>query len=649
LTIWFAISVHAGYFTAGGVLSLDTFFVLSGFLITGILLREWLRGDEHGAGRIDLLSFWARRARRLLPGLFVVLAAVLVYAAFLAPSLGLDRVRGDVLGSLFYVANWHFIASGQSYFSSFTSPSPVLHLWSLAVEEQFYLFWPPIVLGVLWLARRRFRAAGAVAVLGVVAVVGAVASAVLMASLYVPGGDPSRVYYGTDTRAQAMLMGAAIAVIVTLHGPLRSRAGRIALSIGAAAGFVIVVLPWFASDATRVHDVFYGRFGLLAYSCASAVVIWRLAQPSPGLLGRGLKLSPFIWVGAISYEMYLWHWPLYLVVTPERTGLSGLPLLFVRLASVVTLAAVTHFYVGEPIRRGARLRSPRTAGIVTAAVVIAAGGGVFAATVSARPVLTGNVGQVADRGGPPLATTPSATTPSTSAAPLKVLVVGDSQAATLAQGLDAAPGTSGLSAQPGMVVWNRAILGCSIITVDTFVIDGNHAQNKCGATGAWQQQGSSDVAAFRPDVVVVQAGAWDLFDVAGPAGTVIHPGDAGWTDRYTRDVEALFDTMTAEGAAIVAVRPPCYGANEVVGGSATPAIRLDSARINAVAGVWARVARARGIHLLDLNATLCPGGVADGSIRPDGAHYSDDGANRVAPLVGKAVRAASAAHAFVGG
>ena len=153
LTIWFAISVHAGYFTAGGVLSLDTFFVLSGFLITGLLLREWLRHDDE---QIDLLRFWARRARRLLPALFVVLGAVLVYAALLASPLGLDRVRGDVLGSLFYVANWRFILSGQSYFSTFTAPSPVLHLWSLAVEEQFYLFWPPIVLGVLWLARRRF-------------------------------------------------------------------------------------------------------------------------------------------------------------------------------------------------------------------------------------------------------------------------------------------------------------------------------------------------------------------------------------------------------------------------------------------------------------------------------------------------------------
>ena len=434
LTIWFAISVHAGYFTAGGVLSLDTFFVLSGFLITGILLREWLRGDEQGSGRIDLPSFWARRARRLLPGLFVVLGAVLVYAAFLAPSLGLDRVRGDVFGSIFYVANWRFIASGQSYFSSFTSPSPVLHLWSLAVEEQFYLFWPPIVLGVLWLARRRFRAQGAVIAVGIVAVLGAIVSAVAMASLYVPGGDPSRVYYGTDTRAQAMLIGAALAVIVTLHGPLRSRISRSLLSVAATLSFAVVVLPWFASNATRVHDLFYGRFGLLAYSCATAIVIWRLAQPSPGVLAKGLQLSPVIWVGAISYEMYLWHWPLYLVITPERTGVSGVPLLFVRLASVVALAAVTHFYVGEPIRRGVRLRTPKLAGIATVAVVIAVSVGVFAATVSSRPVLSGNVGQVADRRGPP-----PATTPSTSATPLKVLVVGDSQAATLAAGTRCQP------------------------------------------------------------------------------------------------------------------------------------------------------------------------------------------------------------------
>ena len=171
--------MHAGYFTAGGVLSLDTFFVLSGFLITGLLIREW----DRSAG-IDLLAFWARRARRLLPALFVVLGAVLVYAAVLAPSLGLDKLRADVLASLGYVVNWHFILSGQSYFGAFTTPSPLLHLWSLAVEEQFYLIWPPVVLGTLWLARRRFQPRATIATVGVVALCGAIASSLWMVALY---------------------------------------------------------------------------------------------------------------------------------------------------------------------------------------------------------------------------------------------------------------------------------------------------------------------------------------------------------------------------------------------------------------------------------------------------------------------------------
>ena len=331
-TIWFAISVHAGYFTAGGVLSLDTFFVLSGFLITGLLLREW-RDREH----IDLLAFWARRARRLLPALFVVLAAVIAYAAFVASPLGLDGLRGDVLATLGYSANWRFLLSGQSYFTAFTTPSPVLHMWSLAVEEQFYLVWPLVVLGVLWLARRRLSATGAIVTVGVVAAIGAVASAIWMAVLYVPGGDPSRVYYGTDTRAQAMLIGAALSVVVLLHGPLRTGVARTALSIASALGLVVVVAPWFAGNAREVHDFFYGQLGLLAYSVATAIVLWRLTQPASGLFGRVLESTPLRWVGGISYEMYLWHWPTYLVLTSARTHLEGLSLLAVRLTAVVAL------------------------------------------------------------------------------------------------------------------------------------------------------------------------------------------------------------------------------------------------------------------------------------------------------------------------
>ena len=384
-TIWFAICVHAGYFTAGGVLSLDTFFVLSGFLITGLLVREWGRSRT-----IKLPAFWARRARRLLPALFVVLAAVLVYAAVFAPALGLDQLRADVLASLGYVVNWHFIASGQSYFGAFATPSPVLHLWSLAVEEQFYLLWPPVVLATLWLARRRLTKRHAIASVGIVALVGAIASSVWMVHLYQPGGDPSRVYYGTDTRAQAMLIGAALAVFAELHGPLRSRWGRAALTLATPLCMVVVVAPWFATDATAVHDLFYGRYGLLVYCVATAIALWRLTQPATGALGAALSLAPLRWVGGISYEMYLWHWPTYLVLTPARTGLDGGPLLTVRLASVVALAWATARLVADPIRRGVRLRAAPVARFVAGATVVVLGAGVFAATVGAQPALSGS-------------------------------------------------------------------------------------------------------------------------------------------------------------------------------------------------------------------------------------------------------------------
>jgi hypothetical protein len=294
-------------------------------------------------------------------------------------------------------------------------------------------------------------------------------------------------------------------------------------------------------------------------------------------------------------------------------------------------------------------------------LVVAVGVGVFAATLSARPVLSGAVGEVAQAGGPPVvpsavAATPSGTGSGSSTAsstpapapPVKVLVVGDSQAATLAQGLDANPGSHGLSAQPGLTVWNRAILGCSIITVPMFVIEGDDAENHCGGANAWQRQWSSDVVAFTPDVVVVQAGAWDLFDVAASGDSVVRPGDAGWTAGYTRDISTLFDTVGATGASIVAIRPPCFGTNDVVGGGPTPPWRLDQSRIAAVDAVWQQVARAHHLQLLDLDSTLCPGGHSDSSIRPDGAHFDDNGSNVVGSLVAKAVRTALAERAVNG-
>ena len=188
----------------GGFLGVDVFFVLSGYLITALLLAE--HGD---AGRIDVRAFYARRARRLFPALLLVLLGVAAYSGFVAFSGDRGAIRADALASLLYVQNWHLVWSGASYFTAFAAPSPLRHLWSLAIEEQFYLVWPLALIALLRVARSSRR------VLGAAIVAAALASALLMSAMYHAGSDPSRVYYGTDTRAQELLVGALLAVLLS--------------------------------------------------------------------------------------------------------------------------------------------------------------------------------------------------------------------------------------------------------------------------------------------------------------------------------------------------------------------------------------------------------------------------------------------------
>ena len=354
-TIWFAISVHAGYFTGGGVLSLDTFFASVG------VPHHWAAAPRVAATRGHRSPGVLGAPRTAAPpALFVVLAAVVVYAAFVASPLGLDTLRGDVLSTLGYSANWRFVLSGQSYFSSFTTPSPVLHMWSLAVEEQFYLVWPLVVLGVLWVARRRLSTTGAIVAVGVVAGVGAIVGDHHGGALHAGRRRVARLLRhrhacASDAR-RCSARGGGAAARPRAHPRRADRALDRRRAVARDRGRPVV-----RGRRGEIHDVFYGRFGLLAYSVATAVVLWRLTQPSVGWFGRVLESSPLRWVGAISYEMYLWHWPTYLFLTEQRTALDGGWLLALRLATVVALSWVTNVLVSGPIRRGVRLRSPRLA------------------------------------------------------------------------------------------------------------------------------------------------------------------------------------------------------------------------------------------------------------------------------------------------
>ncbi len=330
----------------GGFLGVDVFLVISGFLITSLLLAEW-----EASGRIDVRRFWLRRARRLLPAVFVLLGVCLVVAAlFLRHDLA--RVRGDALAAAAYVMNWHLVLGHQSYFEAFGRPPLLQHLWSLAVEEQFYLLWPVLlVAGLVLLGRRRLLIAVAAA---------AVASTVLMALLFTPGADPSRVFYGTDTRAIGLIVGVLLA-FAWRPGQITARTGTGAafvLDLAGAAGLAaLLVVFW----RVQSFDPALYRGGFLVVAAASALVIAVLVHPA-ARLGRVLGVEPLRWLGVRSYGIYLWHWPVLTVTRPHVDVPVGGPLLVCAQAAVtVALAAASYTWVEQPIRRGGALAGWRGA------------------------------------------------------------------------------------------------------------------------------------------------------------------------------------------------------------------------------------------------------------------------------------------------
>ena len=360
---------HAGLsWVPGGFLGVEVFFVISGYLITALLLAEWRQ-----TGSIDLKAFWLRRARRLLPALYLLLVGTLSFAVLFLPQ-EVARLRDDVVAALAYVTNWLLIFSQESYFEAAGRPSLLQHLWSLAVEEQFYIIWPLLLTAGLMFLPRRYRLP---AVLG-----GAVASAALMAILYQPDTDPSRIYYGTDTRAAGLLFGAALAFVWApelirvsarydpggRHRPLqrarrhvRHRLGwtvpRLLDLVGLAA---LGMLVWFCLSLDEFRPFIYqGGFALVAVvtTLLILIVVHPRAQVGANVLGWG----PLRWAGQRSYSIYLWHWPVFMVTRPQLdVPLEGVPLFVLRMVVTFVLADLSYRFVEVPIRRGALERSWRS-------------------------------------------------------------------------------------------------------------------------------------------------------------------------------------------------------------------------------------------------------------------------------------------------
>ncbi len=590
----------------GGFLGVDAFFVLSGFLITSLLLAE-----HEQTGRIRLAAFWGRRARRLLPALLVVLVVVAVAGRYLLPDVELGLLRGDALAALAYVANWRMIYRGTDYFTQTAAPSPLQHTWSLGIEEQFYWLWPLIVLGLLVLGMRWGRRA-----VFAISVAGALGSALAAFALYRPD-DVNRAYFGTDTRAQALLIGCALATV-----PLTR--GRRLLGALAVLGTLGTAWLWTHADGT---DGWLYRGGFTAAALAVAAVLAHAVASPRGPTAWVLARPPLVWLGRISYGLYLWHWPLFQFVSADRTGLSGPALLGVRCALTLAVATASFYAIEQPIRRGDwRRRVPRLAPVAAtvlamatvAALVGAATMPEPASSVVAAPLL---IAPARSPGQTSASATPDRTPPvrRTGRAPgtqPRVTFFGDSVSWTL--------GTY-LPPHPGLATTVRAVQGCGIAVLPDVLQEGTPHTNYwyCPSwPGIWRKGLDAD----DPDVSVVLLDRWELMD-RKLNGVYQHVGQPDFDAYLTGMLDQGVQIVSAKGARVVLLTAPYTHRSERPDGGLYP--EDDPARVDA----WNRLLRAEAAKhpdtttVLDLNKVICPDGTFTWSIngmrvRSDGLHFT---------------------------
>lgn len=619
---------------SGGFIGVDLFFVLSGFLITSLLIDEL-----HRTGRIDLTGFWVRRVRRLLPALVLMVLTVAI-AHELLPSEAVVGLREDAIAAFFWMANWRFVAQHTDYFTEAGTPSPLQHTWSLGVEEQYYFVWPLLLIAIALTlslrARRRDRWAtvgGVRLTVFLLASAGAAASATA-AEMLASESTRDRVYFGTDTRAQALLIGAAAAALLVGDWPaltagwsvVRSRRGRWIALLVPVAGFAVLALA--AHRATGSAAEFRG--GLLTLVAVAAIaVIAPVALHQSGLLGRALAWAPLVWLGTISYGVYLWHWPVFLVLNGERTGWSGWALFAVRCAATVLLAAVSWWILEEPIRHW------RPAQVSLLPLGAAVSGTAVAVTVLVVPVVerptavTGLAPDVAAAAAvspsPPSRTRPRpAPVRNDPHRPRTVSVFGDSIGWTVMHYLPATPGYDFI---------DHTVVGCSIVRAGPYrwagkVID--QGSDCDGWPGRWMRQ----VKADRPDVVLLFVGRWETVDRVNE-GQWTHIGDPTFDAYLTAELRRALDVLESAGSRVVVTTVPYSRYGERPDGNLWP--EDDPKRVDRWNALLRREVRQRGaVTIMDLNKKLAPAGrytaKVDGiKVRSDGIHLTPEGVRWLLP------------------
>jgi peptidoglycan/LPS O-acetylase OafA/YrhL len=626
----------------GGFLGVDLFFVISGFLITRLLL-----GEHEDTGRIALGDFWIRRFRRLVPPLIIVVATSVVATRLWGIPQQWDSMRGDAVASLGYVANWRFILNDVSYFETLLGPSPLRHIWSLAVEEQWYVIWPLVMAALAPFAARQHRFGTTSAGL----IVAASMSALWMAVLYDPS-DLSRVYYGTDTRAQQLLVGAALGWL-TVAAPARFTAASLHRYRGA---FTLILLGFVAATVVVNDEApWLYRGGLLALSIGAAALVAAASLPdSDGPLGW-LAARPLVAIGRRSYSLYLWHWPVIVFVGPPMgLELPTVPLAVLQIGVSVVLTEVTYRWIETPTRHS-RQRPAGTLAVWTAAalatVAIASTTLVTnltalpdievlrpsfvpapppASTTSPAPLPT----TVVRAGDAPPTTdevdidpTPTSTIPPAPAPAPRLMLVGDSTAAVLAL---ARP--TGFPA--GWEATKYARFGCGItdgVPIDVDADDPIQLYNTSGCA-EWFDDWSELSQQFQPSISVVMIGAWELFDHLIDGRRISFPSDE-WKSHVDAAIRRGVEAASSGGERVVLLRLPCM--DQPAAALLDAQARSDRERVEAFNAVLEAVADdLETVSTLPLDDLLCPGGEpigeVDGSvIRYDGVHLTEAGTTLV--------------------
>lgn len=628
----------------GGFLGVDLFFTLSGFLITRLLLAEYA-----DTGRVRLLDFYDRRFRRLLPAaLTMILVVVSVQDVF--GSAIVDPIRrADIRSVVLYVANWHFIASAQDYFGTGPDISPLRHMWSLAIEEQFYVVWPLVTFFVLRAARSRSVTGSIRWLVGVTVLLTGV-SATMFAMRHQPG-IVSRAYYGTDTRAFQLLLGAVAAGVerdavgrgVDRWRPAVRHAVVLICLVGIMTGFVVV-------DAEKST---YYLGGGLAFSVIAAVLVYQLSRLTGGAVVRALSWSPVVVIGALSYGIYLWHWPMILWITepPGSTFIERRMVNMLQVAATMAAAYTSFRLIEQPIRSGRFVRrvpaAGRLAGMALPIVGVLLIGNRLLAPPPSDPILDA-------LGDTSVMSCPNDEFPCVIAdfrpggVGPTVAVVGDSTVQGLTMGiLDDAE-------EHGWRIVNAARGACPIghlvVQYSGTVVAPTERQVQC--YDMHPQIWADLVANYHPDVYLLGSISDRLIHVDGDE-LVMPATDQHLAETRSALVEAL-SQLAVDGAPMVYVEsvPRGFGVDcyEETRSEAACSRPVADDAVNAPYDQLVRDVAAgfpTPIHMLNLTAEICGPEVCplrvDGIVtRYDGVHFTGTMSRRLGPLVVQALVATGA-------